>query len=184
MLFTNFNLKTNTLKIISLSLTLAGIIFILASRYIGSIAIRLALISVLFFLTANIKMTYMYLTTKEKVDYMLAAIFSITGLFRPELTMFIIGIMLLYITVPPYINVIKSKDYSDIIMLIVYGIGILFASYCIINSKAALNTVIKIIGVILTVSGCLCLYDVFTNNRPNSDSNLNEFSNFDDTSDM
>lgn len=183
MLLSNLNLKTNTQKIISLSLTLTGIIFILASKYIGSIAIRLALISLLAFLVVNIKMTYNYLTTKEKVNYLFAITASVIGLFRSELIMSIIGILLLYITIPPYINSIKTKDYSDVIMLVIYGLGILFAIYCIINSKAALNTVIKIIGVIFTAAGCLTLYDIFANKKPNIDSDLNESSSFEDTSD-
>lgn len=182
MLFSNLNLKTKTQKFISLSLTLIGVLFILASKYIGSIAIRLALIFMLTFLVANIKMTYKYLTTKEKINYLFIITASIIGLFRPELIMLIIGILLLYITVPHYINVIKSKDYSDIIMLIIYGLEILFAIYCIINSKAALNTVIKIIGVIFTITGCLILFDIFTNKKHKIDSYLNEYSNFEDTS--
>lgn len=184
MLFTNLNLNTKTQKIISLSLTLTGIIFILASKYIGSIAIRLALLSSLAFLVANIKMTYKYLTTKEKVNYFFITTASIIGLFRPELIMLIIGILLLYISIPPYINVIKSKDYSDIVMLLIYGFGILFSFYCIINSKAALNTVIKIIGIIFTVAGCLTLYNICTNKKTNIDSDLNEYNSFEDTNNM
>lgn len=170
MLFTKLDLKTKTLKLISLSLTLAGIIFILASNYIGSIAIRLAMILILLFCTANIKMTYKYLTKNDKIKYLLIIIASIIGLFKPELTMIIIGMVLLFFTVPPYINVIKTKDYSDIVMLVIYGIGILLAFYCIINSKAALNTVVIIIGIILTITGCISLYDMFINKNTNKPS--------------
>jgi hypothetical protein len=153
------NLKTRTLKIISLSLTLAGIIFISASKYIGSIAIRLAILAVLVYSLTNIKMTYKYLTTKEKINYTALVAAAVLGLFRPELIMFITGIMLLILTVPIYFNAIRKSDYSDVIMLIVSGTGILFASYCIINSKAALNTVIIIIGIVMTILGCLSLFE-------------------------
>jgi len=129
-------------------------------------------------------MTYKYLTTKEKTNYLFAIIASLVGLFRPELIMLVIGFFMLYISIPPYINVIKSKDYSDIVMLIIYGFGILFAFYCIINSKAALNTVVKVIGIIFTVAGCLTLYDIFTNKKTNIDSDLNEFKSFEDSSNM
>lgn len=184
MLFSNLNLKTKTLKIISLSLTLAGILFILASNYIGSLAIRLAMILILLFCIANIKMTYKYLTTKEKTNYLLAIAAFILGLFKPELTMLILGFLLLFFTVPPYINTIKSKDYSDIIMLIINGTGILFASYCIINSKAALNTIIIIIGLILIIIGCLSFYEVFNNKNNSIDLEPEELKGFEDTNDI
>lgn len=183
MLFTKFNLKPKTQKLISLSLTLTGIIFILASNYIGSIAIRLAMTALLIFCITNIQMTYKYLTKKEIINYIITISASIIGLFKPEFTMFIIGIMLLYFSVPPYINKIKAKDYSDIVMLIIYGIGILFASYCIINSRAALNTIIIIIGIILTIIGCFSLFDIFNNKKPNA--NLEEeYNRFEDTSNI
>lgn len=184
MLFSKFNLKVKTLKIISLSLTLTGILFMLGSSYIGSAAIRLAMILTLLFCLVNIKMTYKYMDTKEKINYIITVAVSILGLFKPEFTMLIIGILLLFFTVPPYINAIKTKDYSDIIMLIINGTGILFASYCIINSKAALNTVIIIIGVIMTITGCLFLYDVFSNKKVFVDSETAGFSGFEDTSDI
>jgi hypothetical protein len=164
------NLKTGTLKIISLSLTLAGIIFILASKYIGSIAIRLVMFAVLFYSLTNIKMTYKYLTTKEKINYVALVAAAVLGLFRPELIMFITGILLLILTVPIYFNAIRKSDYSDVIMLIVSGAGILFASYCIINSKAALNTVIIIIGIAMTIIGCLSLFEALYS-KPDDNSN-------------
>lgn len=183
MLFSNLSLKTKTLKIISMSLTLTGILFISASRYIGAFAIRLAMIICLIFCIANIKMTYKYLTAKEKTNYFLAITASILGLLRPELTMFITGVLLLFLTVPPYVNYIKTKDYSDIVMLVINGAGILFASYCIINSKAALNTVIVIIGINFTIAGCLTLYDIFLNKKF-KDSEISGLSGFEDTGDM
>lgn len=169
MLFSNLNLKNRTLKIISLSLTLAGIIFILASKYIGSTAIRLAMLAVLAYSLTNIKMTYKYLITKEKINNTVLVAAAILGLVRPELVMFIIGILLLIVTVPIYFNAIRKKDYSDIIMIIASGAGILFASYCIINSKAALNTVIIIIGIAMTILGCLSLFEaLYTKTEDNS----------------
>ena len=178
-MLSNLNLKTKTLKIISLSFTLTGIIFILASEYIGSIAIRFAMLITLAFCLTNIKMTYKYLTSKEKINYLAAVTASILGLFKPELTMFIIGIMLLFLTVPIYFNAIKTKDYSDIVMLIISGTGILFAIYCIINSKAALNTVIIIIGIVFTILGCLTLYETFNTIKVNqNDDYLNDENQF------
>lgn len=184
MLFTKLNLKPKTQKLISLSLTLSGIIFILASNYIGSIAIRLAMTALLIFCIANIQMTYKYLTKKEIINYIITISASIIGLFKPDFTMFIIGIMLLYFSVPPYINKIKTKDYSDIVMLIIYGIGILFAFYCIINSRAALNTIIIIIGIILTIVGCFSLFYIFNDKKPNADYESEEYNRFEDTSNI
>ncbi len=159
-----YKLKYNskTLLIVSLLLTLTGIIFILAANYIGSTAIRLAMLALLVFLVLNIKMTYRYISNREKLNYTIAFCGSILGLIKPELTMMLIGIIILYFVLPSYINIIKSKNYSDIVSLVINGAGILFGFYCIINSKAALSTVIIIMGIILTISGCLLLYNTLT----------------------
>jgi hypothetical protein len=179
------NLKTGTLKIISLSLTLAGIIFILASKYIGSIAIRLATFAVLVYSLTNIKMTYKYFTTKEKLNYAALVAAAVLGLLKPEIIMFITGILLLLLTVPIYFNAIRKSDYSDVIMLIISGAGILFASYCIINAKAALNTVVIIIGIAMTILGCLSLFEALyskpeENSNDSNDSSEHTFENITD----
>ena len=159
-MLSNLNIQSKTLKILSLILTVTGIIFILASKHIGSISIRLAMSILLIFCVINFKMTYKYLSLKEKVNYLAAAIAAIFGIFKPELTMLILGIFLLYLTLPLYIKSIKNKDYSDVITLIISGTGILFAVLCIFNSKAALQTIIIIIGTAFTILGCISLYQV------------------------
>ena len=180
----NLNLKTKTLIIISLSQTAAGIIFILGSDFIGSVAIRLAMILIMAFCIVNIKMTYMYLTTKEKISYTIAVSASVLGLFKPELIMLIIGGFLLFLTIPSCFNTIKAKDYSDIVQLAINVVGILFAAYCIINSKAALNTVIIIIGIILTVTGCLSIYYTFTTKKTNTSSEPPNSKSFENTDNL
>ena len=161
-MLSNLNIQSKTLKIVSLILTVTGIIFILASQYIGSMAIRLAMIILISFCTINLKMTYSYLTLREKINHLIAISASALGFYKPELTMMILGILILYFVFPPYINIIKSKNYSDIVTLIISGFGILFGFYCILNSKAALNTVIIMIGIIFVISGCLLLYNTLS----------------------
>ena len=159
-MFTNISINPKTLKILSLILTVTGIIFILASKHIGSIAIRLAMIILLLFSIVNFKMTYKYLSLKEKITYLAAVVAATFGIFKPESTMLILGIFLLYLTLPLYIKSIKNKDYSDAITLIISGTGILFAILCILNFKAALQTIIIMIGIAFTILGCISLYQV------------------------
>lgn len=180
-MFPNINPKSKTLLIISLLLTVAGIIFILGSEFIGSVAIRLAMILILLFCIVNIKMTHMYLTTKEKINYTIAVLASVLGIFKPELTMFIAGVVLLFLTIPNCFNKVKTKDYSDTVMLVINLVGILLAVYCIINSKAALNTVIIIIGILLTMTGCLSLYYTFINKKPNTTDEPHNTKSFENT---
>ena len=161
-MFSDLNINSKTLKILSLILTVTGIIFILASKYIGSITIWLAMIFLLLFCIINFKMTYKYLSSKDKINHLVAATAAIIGIYKPESTMLILGIFLLYLTLPLYIKSIKNKDYSDIITLIISGTGILFAVLCILNSKAALQTIIIIIGIAFTILGCISLYKVLT----------------------
>jgi len=101
-MLSNLNIQSKTLKILSLILTLTGIIFILASKHIGIIAIRLALTILLIFCAVNFKMTYKYISLKEKINHLVAASAALAGLIKPELTMIILGIFLLYITLPIY----------------------------------------------------------------------------------
>ena len=183
-MFPNLNLKSKTLIIISLSLTIAGIIFILCSGFIGSAAIRLAMILILLFCIINIKMTHMYLTTREKINYTIAVSASVLGIVKPELTMLITGIFLLFLTLPNCFNTIKTKDYSDIVMLVINTAGILFAAYCIINSKAALNTVIIITGIILTITGCLSLYYTFISKKQETDEDSDSSKSFENTDNL
>ena len=157
-MISNLNINSKTLKILSLILTVTGIIFILASQYIGSVAIRLAMILLLIFFIINFKMTYMYLSSKEKINYLVAAIAAVLGIYKPESTMLILGVFLLYLTLPLYIKSIKNNDFTDMITLIVSGAGILFAVLCILNSKVALQTIIIIIGIAFTILGCISLY--------------------------
>ena len=167
-MLTNLNIQSKTLKILSLILTVTGTVFILASKHIGSISIRLAMIILLIFCAVNFKMTYTYLSLKEKTNHLLAALAALAGLFKPESTMLILGIFLLYISLPLYISSIKNKDFSDVINLIISGTCILFAVFCIFYSKAALQTIIIIIGIVFTIIGCVSLYQALTAKKDNT----------------
>lgn len=165
MLFTNFNVDTKTLKIISLILTLIGIIFILASNYVGNLAIRIAMLVIFILCIFNFKISYPFSSTVEKMNMLLGVAGTILVFVKPHLTMFIIGVALLVVSLPILYKAIKNKDYSDKIMLIISTVGTLFSIYCIINSGSALNTVIIIIGIAFVILGCLILFETFNISR-------------------
>lgn len=161
MLFANFNIDTKVLRIISLIITLIGIIFILASDYVGSLAIRIAM-SVIFILCLfNLKVSYPFISTSEKINMMLGIGGTVLIFLKPHLTMFIIGVAILLISVPNLYKVFKNRDYSDKVMIIISSLGALFSVYCILNSGSALNTVIIIIGIAFVILGCLILFETF-----------------------
>jgi hypothetical protein len=166
-MLSNLNIQSKTLKILSLILTVTGIIFILASKHIGSISIRLAMIILLIFCLINFKMAYAYLSMKEKTTHLIAALVALAGLYKPESTMLFLGIFLLYISLPIYIKSIKNQDFSDVINLLISGTGILFAVFFIFNSKAALQTIIIIIGILFTILGCITLYKALIERKDN-----------------
>ncbi|MBP7279519.1 MAG: hypothetical protein KBA11_08915 [Sedimentibacter sp.] len=170
-MLSNLNIQSKTLKLLSLILTVTGTIFILVSKHIGSISIRFAMIILLIFCVVNFKMTYTYLSLKEKINHLVASLAAFIGLFKPESTMLILGGFLLYITLPLYIKSIKNKDFTDAINLIISGTGILFAVFCIFNSKAALQTIIIIMGIALTILGCISLYQALTAKKDNTSHN-------------
>jgi len=93
---------------------------------------------------------------------------AFAGLYKPESTMLFLGIFLLYITLPIYIKSIKNKYFIDILNLIISGTGILFAVLCIFNSKAALQTIIIIIGIAFTILGCISLYQALAGKEENT----------------
>lgn len=165
MLFTNFNVETKTLRIISLALTLIGIIFILASSYVGALAIRIAMIVVFILCLLNFRISYPFSSTLDKVNMLLGMASTVLVFIKPSLTMFIIGVALLILAVPVLYKAIRTKDYSDKIMLAASLLGSFFAVYCILNSRAALNTVIIIIGIAFMILGCLILFETFNISR-------------------
>jgi len=134
-----------------------GAIFILASKYIGRGAIRAAMIAIIIFCVVNLKTSY-HLSLKDKTTYLIALILSIISIYKPEFTMLILGIFLIYISLPKYVKAIKNRDFSDFLLLTISGTGILFGLFCILNSKSALKTVVILIGIIFTVAGCLTFY--------------------------
>ncbi len=157
--FSNINIKTKWKKIISLCLTLIGITFILASNYIGYFVMRLTMVAVFILCLLNFKMTYNYSNIKEKINHLIGVVGSVLVFVKPQLLMLIIAAVILFLTLPIIYKAIRTKDFSDKIMLVISFIGILFSVYCIINMKAALNTVVIIIGIAFVVVGCLIMYD-------------------------
>ena len=131
-------------------------------------------------------MTYKYLSLKEKINYLIAITAAVLGIIKPELTMLILGVFLLYLTLPLYFKSIKNKDYSDVITLIISGTGILFAVFCILNSKAAIQTVIIIIGIFLTILGCISLYQalITIKNKTREDYTEDDIFAFEETNDL
>lgn len=163
--FSNLNIKTKWKKIISLCLTLIGIMFILASNYIGYFVMRLSMVAVFILCLLNFKMTYNYSNIKEKINHLIGVIGSVLVFVKPQLLMLIIAAVILYLTLPIIYKAISTKDFYDKIMFIISFIGILFSIYCIINMKAALNTVVIIIGIAFVVVGCLIMYDELEKNK-------------------
>ncbi len=165
MIFTNLNIETKTLRISSLILTLIGIVFILASNYVGNIAIRITMLVIFMLSLFNFKISYQFSSTMDKMYMVLSMCGTLLVFIKPQLTMFIIGVVMLILSLPIIYKAIKNKDYSDKIMLILSSIGTLFSIYCIINSRAALNTVIIVIGIAFVILGCLILFETFDINR-------------------
>lgn len=165
MIFANLNVEAKTLRIISFILTLIGIVFILASNYIGSIAIRTAMLVIFILSLLNFKTSYPFLSTTDKMYIVLGMAGTILVFIKPQFTMFIIGLVNLFLSLPIIYKAVKNKDYSDKIMLALSSVGTLFSIYCIINSRAALNTVIIVIGIAFVILGCLVLFETFDISR-------------------
>lgn len=165
MLFSNLNIRTKSLRIFSLIITLAGIAFILAANHVGNIAIRMSMIIVFFASLLNLRISYPFSTKIEKAYMVLGMAGSVLVFIMPQLTMLIVGIGLLGISVPIVIKAVKDKDFADKIMLLMSIAGILFSVYCIINSRAALNTVIRLMGVGMVILGCIALFASFDISR-------------------
>ena len=165
MIFTNFNVETKTLRIISLILTLIGIVFILASNYVGNLAIRIAMMVIFILSLLNFKMSYPFSSTMNKMYMVLGMAGTVLVFIKPQFTMFIIGVVLLVLSLPIIYKAVRKKDYSDKIMIVLSTIGTIFSIYCIINSRAALNTVIIIIGIAFVILSCLILFETFDISR-------------------
>nr|WP_312576578.1 hypothetical protein [Sedimentibacter sp.] len=165
MIFANLNVETKTLRIISLILTFIGIVFILASNYVGNIAIRIAMMVIFALSLLNFKISYPFSSATDKMYMILSMCGSVLVFIKPQLTMFIIGVVILALSLPIIYKSVKNKDYSDKILIVLSAVGAIFSIYCIINSRAALNTVIIIIGLAFVIIGCLILFETFDISR-------------------
>lgn len=175
MFFGQFNFDEKTAKVMAAVSTVIGIIFILAANSVGSTAIRIATLIGLVILSINLKMTYHYIGTIQKTYTITGLILGILILFKPEFVMFILGIGMLIISAPTLYETIKHKDISDKVKIIFSVVTFIFAIFCIINSNAALVTIVRVIGCGFVVFGCYMFYEWLTINRDKTKYSSDEF---------
>lgn len=174
MFYTDFKFKSKTLKILAIVLSIVGIIFILASKYIGNFAIRLIMIGIIAVVGIDLKATYKYTDKLKKSAYILALVGAIVSLFYPQLVVLILGVVLLYFCAMSLYNIYKKNSFNNIIKLISTIIGVILSLFCIFNSKGILSVVIKILGAILIAVGCFCFYQYINNNNNKSKLSLED----------
>ncbi len=153
-----FNFGFKTLRLISLIIVIIGLVFIFASKFIGIFSIRVAAIGLIVFSLINFNFSTAFAINYEKLLSILGIVGGILVFIFPGLAMFLIGIGLMVFAVPIIYKAIKKRDFSDIITFSIAIIAFCFAVYCIINGKAAISTVVKLIGIILAIIGCIFFY--------------------------
>lgn len=154
----NFDLEPKKLKIISAILSIVGIVFIIFAKYVGNIAIRIAMLVVFAIMFINIKSTFSYSGRVKKSSDILLLIASVIVFLWPKLLVLILGFCLLYFSIVPIVKMIKTKNIKDVLKLILSVVGIILSIVCIFNSQGMLITVIRVIGVVLVAIGCFCFY--------------------------
>ena len=180
MFFTNIDLKSNTLKILAIASSLIGIVFILAAGFVGNIAIRIFMAAVILVFVLNIKMTYYYSGKLKKFTDIMCLAGAIAVFIFPRFVVLITGIALLYFSAIALFQMIKSRDYSDKIKLIISIAGVIFSIFCIFNAEGTLVLVIRLIGAILSAFGCFCFFKYITMSRKKDDPQTKDFKFEDD----
>ena len=153
-----FNFGFKTLRLISIIIALIGLVFVFASSFIGIFSIRLAAIGLIVFCLINFNFSTAFALNYEKLLSILGIVGGVLVFIYPGLAMFLIGIGLLIFSVPIIYKAIKKRDFSDIITFSIAILALCFAVYCIVNGTAAISTVVKLIGIILVIIGCIFFY--------------------------
>lgn len=150
--------KLNAIQYFGLFISIIGLFFVAFPTVVGVLAIRI--ITLLFLMLGFAAVTFS-LVLKSKVSLFTSLIIVFIGLYafaRPEYVLFLIGLVCLVSGVNGlFLTFSKFKTSSERTLISSIGL-MLLGVFAIINTKAALSTVILIIGIIIVLLGIILIF--------------------------
>lgn len=179
MFFKQFVFESKVTRLISIIISLIGLLFVFASSFIGVFSIRLVAFFLLAFSLISFDFSNLTNFNSKNLLSVTGIVSGILVIIYPWLAMFIIGVILIVYACPTLYNIFKNKDFSNIVYIVLAILSLCFGIYCIVNGTAAISTIIKLIGILLTVLGCLLFYHSIDTEQ-SSNKFSNEMSNYED----
>lgn len=150
--------RFNALQLAGLIISILGLLFIAFPSLIGIFAVKF--ITLMFIIIGFYSMTFA-IFVKSKVSMLISVIVIIFGYFaftNPQSVLFFIGLTCLISGVNGlFLSLSKFKSSSER-TLISSIILLLLGVFAMINSKAALSTVVLIVGIIIVVLGVILFF--------------------------
>lgn len=150
--------KLNAIQYFGLLISIIGLFFVAFPTVVGVLAIRMI---TLLFLMLGIAAVSFSLVLKSRVSLFTSLIIVLIGLYaftRPEYVLFLIGLVCLVSGLNGlFLTFSKFKTSSERTLISSIGL-ILLGVFAIINTKAALSTVILIIGIIIVLLGIILIF--------------------------
>lgn len=150
--------KMNLFQIIGLIISITGLLFMAFPSFIGTLAIRV--ITFIFLMIGFYSFTFA-LVSGSKLSIIASAavlILSFYAFIRPENVLMIIGLGCIISGTNGMIMFFKTRGEGKEKAVISSIILILLGVFAVINSKAALATVVMILGIMITIIGLVVFF--------------------------
>lgn len=150
--------KLNAIQYIGIFISIIGLFFVAFPSVVGVLAIRI--ITFLFLMLGFTAVSFS-LVLKSKVSMFTSLIIVIIGLYafaKPEYVLFLIGLVCLVSGANGlFLTFSKFKQSGERTLISSIGL-MLLGVFAIINTRAALSTVILIIGIIIVLLGIIMIF--------------------------
>lgn len=150
--------KLNVIQVTGILLSLIGLIFVAFPTFVGIFAIRL--ITFLLLIVGIYGLIFASMV-KSKLTTLTSALILIFGFYafsRPENILFLIGVICLISGINSFYLFLKTLKTADERAIISASVMVLLGVFAIINAKAALSTIIMIVGIIIVALGLIVFF--------------------------
>lgn len=159
----DFGMNKRNNQITAAVFAVLGLIFILFSKHIGYVIIRIVMLAGIIGIGFYIKDNFKELSTSRKVYVLATEAVLVVSLLYPGILMMAAGIELLcYSLYKLYNIVVKNGSNLDVPMLVINILLILLARTMIMNSGAAIAVVVKFLGGIMLAIAVALFYSTYS----------------------
>lgn len=150
--------RFNTIQVLGLILAVLGLIFVAFPTIIGIFAVTV--ITLMFLVIGFFAMTFA-IFVKSRLSMLVSLVIIGVGFYalaNPQYVLFLIGLACMFAGVNGVVltfSKLKNKNEGTIISSILL---MLLGVFAMINTKAALSTVVMILGIIIVIMGIIVFF--------------------------